>query len=213
MSFQDYGIPAYRVGTWMNAIRTAKSEEERYSLLECFWESQLKSKIWLIEEVKNILNIENKTLTGSAYVFGGWHGLNAMFLRDNFPNISTVYSIDENPICVMQGQLLTNYDTRISFITEKMENFKFYPEDVSLIVNTATEHISQETFDTWFKNVPKNVLVILQGNNFTELKSEHIRTTKTLKEFIKLNKIKKSIYTGQLDCIQFTRFMNIGYKT
>jgi len=212
MSFSDYGIPAYRVGTWMNAIRAAESAEERYSLLECFWESQLKSKIWLVEELKNILKKENTTLSGSAYVFGGWHGLNAMFLRDNFPEITTVFSIDENPECVRQGETLTNYDTRINFITEKMENFKFYAKDVCLVVNTATEHISQKTFDTWYKHIPNNVIITLQGNNFKELSGEHIRTTNTLKEFVKRNKIKKSMYTGELDCIQFTRFMNIGYK-
>lgn len=212
MSFHNYGIPAHRVGTWMNVIRSAETAEERYSLLECFWESQLKSKVWLVEELKNVLNKENKTLQGSAYVFGGWHGLNAMFLRDNFPDITTVYSIDADANCVKQGQTLTNYDTRISFITEKMENFKFYSKDVCLIVNTATEHISQKVFNTWFSNIPNNVLIALQGNNFEELKGEHVRTTKTLKEFIKTNKIKKSMYTGELDCSQFTRFMNIGYK-
>jgi len=83
--------------------------------------------------------------------------------------------------------------------------------NASLIINTSTEHVSQNTFDTWLNNMPANVPIILQGNNFFSCE-EHIRCTDTLNEFTKINKLDTIIYSGELDCIQFKRFMIIGNK-
>lgn len=208
MSLQDYKIPTTRVVNWMNAIRSTSEEAERYTLLECFWESQLKSKIWLITELLKITD----TLIGTSYVFGGWHGLNAMFICDNFPLIQKIYSIDLDPKCVSMGLSLTGLDTRIIFQTQPMETFVDYESDTCLVINTATEHISQDVFDKWYNNIPPNCLLVLQGNNYIDLVDQHIRPNNTIQEFLETNRIDKLLFSGELDCAQFTRYMSIGYK-
>lgn len=201
-------IPGTRFIHWMNVIRDTSDDELRYDLLECFWESQVKSKYWMVEELKQL----ESDVRGIVYVFGGWHGLAAMTLIDNFSNIETIYSIDKNPACVMQGNILSNNDSKIFFLTDDMSSFKFYSKDAGLIVNTSTEHITQEDFDSWLTNVPDNVLIVLQGNNYKELVGEHIRTTDTLQEFKEKNSLGTILFAGELDCKQFTRYMVIGYK-
>jgi hypothetical protein len=57
-----------------------------------------------------------------------------------------------------------------------------------------------------------NVPIILQGNNFFSC-PEHIRCSTNLDDFNKKNPLEKVIYTGELNCVQFTRYMTIGYKT
>lgn len=201
-------IPGHRFIHWMNVIRGTENDELRYSLLECFWESQVTSKYWMKSELENI----NENLSGVVYVFGGWHGLASMVLVDAFPGIEQVYSIDKNSQVAQQGRTLTNNDPKIFFHTMDMNGFKSYSKHTSLIVNTSTEHINQDVFDGWMAAVPDNVLVVLQGNNYSMLENEHIRTTETLDEFKEKNKLGTVLYSGELDCKQFIRYMQIGYK-
>lgn len=193
----------------MNTIRNS-SEHEQYRLLENFWESQVKSKAWLINEIKN----QNLLIEKNVYIFGGWHGILAQLLVDTFPKIKTVYSIDIDVDCKIYGNLLSNNDKRIVFITEDMKNFSNY-ENATLVINTSTEHITEEVYNDWLLNVPTDVPMIVQGNNFYDC-PEHIRCHDTLKEFNKNSKLKKILYTDTLECPgpngSFHRFMTIGYK-
>lgn len=196
----------------MNLLRDTDDHTLRYEFLEAFWESQVTSKHWLITELKEALKISlNDVDSKIGYVFGGWHGLCAMFLIDNIQQVSTVYSIDMDIKNETNGIQLTNNDSRIIFKTERMENFSTYQQNPSVIVNTSTEHITQKQYDSWLENIPKKTWVVLQGNNY-DLVEEHIRTTKNLQEFKEKNPLDVIFYAGELDCKQFTRYMTIGYK-
>jgi hypothetical protein len=187
----------------MNVIRET-SGTNQYRLLENFWASQLRSKAWLINTIK-MLDLPQ---SGNVYIFGGWYGILASLIMDNF-DYDIVCSIDIDPNCKVIGELL---DSRIKFVSSDMIYIiKEEITNASLIINTSTEHVSQNTFDIWLNNMPNNVPIILQGNNFFSC-NEHIRCTDTLSEFTKINQLDTVIYSGELDCIQFKRFMNIGYK-
>jgi hypothetical protein len=187
----------------MNVIRET-SGTNQYRLLENFWASQLRSKAWVINTIK-ILDLPQD---GNVYIFGGWYGILASLIMDNF-DYDIVCSIDIDPNCKVIGELL---DSRIKFVSSDMIYIiKEEITNASLIINTSTEHVSQNTFDIWLNNMPNNVPIILQGNNFFSCK-EHIRCTDTLNEFTKINQLNTVIYSDELDCIQFNRFMNIGYK-
>lgn len=199
----------------MHIIRETEDTGVRYDLLEAFWGSQVKSKSWLIREIKNIYkeNPEWKK-EGVAYIFGGWHGLMAMLVIDHLPNIHTVYSLDKNPTTVVYGKMLSNNDKRIKFMTYDMTVFpkKAYLEETALIINTSTEHLRQRGYDDWRSNLKENTLVALQGNNFKQL-GEHVRTSENLGMFVSQNKLNNMLFLGELDCNQFTRYMTIGYET
>lgn len=195
-------LKTQRVIQWMNVVRKYKGEEQ-YRILESFWESQLTSKQWIIDTLTN----KNIVVYGSVYIFGGWFGVLGGMLLDNFDHITKVYSIDIDPNVKIIGQQL-NPD--VTFITSDMQDFRF-EEKPSLIINTSTEHVSQETFDLWLKTIPKFVPIILQGNNYFSC-NEHVRCTNDLEEFKKVNFLDSVKYEGELDCTQFKRFMVIGYK-
>lgn len=191
-----------RVIQWMNVVRETQGEEQ-YRILESFWESQITSKQWIID----VLNDLNMSCHGCVYIFGGWFGVLGGMLRDTYKNINQVYSLDLNPEVKKIGERM-NPD--ITFITGDMREtiFKEFP---SLIINTSTEHISQETFNIWMNLMPKFVPIVLQGNNFFSC-SEHIRCSENLFEFKKMNSLGVTKYEGELDCTQFNRYMTIGYK-
>lgn len=198
----------------MNSVRELNDSKNRYDILEAFWGSQVKSKSWMIDQIKEIYKTNPEwEKAGIAYVFGGWHGLSAMFIIDHLPNISKVYSLDKDPKCALYGNILTNNDPRIQFKTYDMTVFsrEFYPEDTALIINTSTEHLRQRGYDDWFANVKENTLLAVQGNNYKSVE-DHIRVSENLNMFVSQSQINNVLYKGELNCIQFTRYMCIGYR-
>lgn len=196
-------ISSDRIIQWMNAIRET-SGQDQYRLLENFWASQIRSKAWLINTIKSLKLLDE----GDVYIFGGWYGILASLIRDTFL-YNNIYSVDIDPECEVIG---TDLDNRISFITCDMAEFVFTQKtSPALIINTSTEHITQEIFDRWKSNMPSNVPIILQGNDFFQY-HEHVRCAKNLNTFVKINNLNTFIFSGELDCKQFTRFMTVGYK-
>lgn len=211
-------IPGQRFIDWMNLIRSTEDSILRYEFLEAFWESQITSKYWMIQELKKIANTTigaKKILNNSfAYVFGGWHGLSAMCLVDNIPELSLVYSIDKDSKNELNGKKLCNYDRKIAFQTYDMTEFPqrgYNPINTALVVNTSSEHITQEEYQRWIRNVPPRTLIVLQGNNYDKVQ-EHVRPAKNLAHFMEINPLDAVYYSGELDCKQFTRYMIIGYN-
>lgn len=200
-------ISSSRIIQWMNVIRDSPAEIE-YRLLESFWDSQLRSKSWLVNNIKKYI----PELSGNVYIMGGWYGILSQLIVDNFR--TSVYNIDLDTSCIKYGGLLSNHDYRIKFLTRDMAKFGNYVNP-QLIINTSTEHVTQETYNLWLEKVPSEVPIIIQGNNFYEC-FDHIRCFDTLEEFNANNLLKNIVYTGTLECMgpnkPFHRFMTIGYK-
>jgi len=219
-------IPSARVIAWMNALRHHTGETQ-YRILENFWESQIKSKAWIITMLKEL----NITSGGDAYVFGGWYGVMASMLADNC-GFRKVYSIDADCSCKIFGEELDQQETslKIEFVTSAMEDFTFdnytnteksyglhyglhkvfVYSSPRLIINTSVEHIATDVFNRWLSNVPDDVPIVLQGNNLDI--PEHVRIATSLEDFKKQNPLQKILWEGELDCETFTRYMIIGYK-
>jgi hypothetical protein len=192
--------------TWMNVIRL-QTGKTQYRILENFWESQIKSKEWMIRELKNI--VKNQHLE-TTYIFGGWFGMLGSLLFCNL-NCGKIYSIDLDEECSIIGNLL---NPKNIFITDDMKKFTYY-ENPSLIINTSTEHVTQNVYDEWYKNVPQQSLLVLQGNSFFE-SEEHVRCCDSIEKFKEMNPLSEYLYSGELLCPgpnqYYKRFMTIGYK-
>lgn len=195
-----------RITQWMNVIRSHRHDSSKqYRILENFWESQINSKVWMLENIQNT----NIKFFSSVYIFGGWYGLLAQMISDIYPDVR-IFSIDQDPECAIIGAALANYDPKITFLTEKMEEFSNY-EKFPLIINSSVEHLEESVFDKWLGNIPNTTPIVLQGNDFFDC-PEHVRCVKTLSEFESITKITAIHMTGILDCKQFSRFMLIGAK-
>jgi hypothetical protein len=190
----------------MNVIRDTTGDKQ-YRILENFWSSQLTSKEWL---VSSAINHINKNTAGTIYVFGGWYGIIAQLLAEQF-RVCSIISIDIDSECEYYGNQLKLPEDNITFVTMDMGSWNIYSTDAALVINTSTEHISQNTYNSWVSQVPNNVLTVLQGNDFFSC-SEHVRCSPTLEDFKKMNPLDKYILQGSLNCQTFTRWMTIGYK-
>jgi len=193
----------------MNVIRQSVSDPIlQRRILENFWESQLTSKTWMLGAIEANLD---RLIDGNVFVFGGWHGIAATLLADTLP-VKNVYSIDIDPNCSSIGSSLSNNDPRITFLTRDMKDFNRdeYTNPV-LIINTSTEHVTQDVFDAWLAQTPEDVPIILQGNNYFACE-EHVRCSRSLRHFNEQNPLSKILFTGSLQCDPFVRYMTIGYR-
>lgn len=178
---------------------------------------QVESKLWLCKELETH---HAWHLSKHIAIYGGWYGLTAFLLltRQHLPHIVKIRSYDIDPVCEPIADKINN--------TWELEDWKFkaytadcndivWSEDSAwvpnIIINTSTEHFIR---DDWWKNIPKNMFVVLQGTNMEE--DDHVSRCATLKEFEARFPMSTTLYIGAKTFSYpdktFDRFMIIGLK-
>lgn len=185
---------------WMEYIRN--NPENAYRFSENFWSSQIDSKKWLLEHVT--------PMDRSIVIFGGWYGVLAQFIAHKYPDVRIV-TTDVDPICEHVFNAIDEHYHEISFRHHDMQNGMptacLYPD---LVINTSSEHVTQEVYDAWWDSIPSGTKYIVQGNNLEN--PEHVRLADNLEQFLNINRIKEPEYAGMLKCGHFYRYMAVGYK-
>jgi len=189
---------------WMELIRTHPDG------LACFWPSQIRSKAWIVD------TLEFNTLIPepfSCIIFGGWYGVLADMLRIKRGGQICIVDLEEKYLEWCSQKYIT-WNGCMSEYT--------YTHKPDLVINTSTEHVSQEVYDKWFDNIPEGTYYIIQGNNDFKEK-DHIRASVDLDTFAVKNRLTNYImleeqpYDGPWDFENdkpnyFKRFMGIGKK-
>jgi len=199
---------------WFNAIRNLP-ENQRYRALEGMWDTQLHSKKWIVDELNAILSSDSRN--HNVYVFGGWIGiLSSMLLQRSKFAINKIRSIDIDPWCESVADTVCKpYEMdgwRFKARTADMCEFEYeHNLSPSIVINTSSEHVDQNTYDVWYDSIPKNVLVVVQSNDFYDC-SEHIRCVSSIQEFKTKNHVSNVLYEGTLDSKNYTRYMCMWIK-
>ena len=165
-------------------------------------------------EAKNFLVGDPGSIDGVRYDFSFNVGSDA-FYHENIQDSYASTPVTEEMVTLTKEDLENfHHGFALNDARRKVynsNNFKGTADDVSVIINTSTEHMTQEEYDEWLELLPIGIPIILQGNNFFNCE-DHIRCQKTLHEFNQLNKLQNIQYSKLLDCTQFHRFMTVGYK-
>jgi hypothetical protein len=190
---------------WMDAIRNS---DDRYRTLESFWKGQIRSKVWLIDNLISHVS----SFSNNIVIHGGWNGVLASLLFQTNAAITKIVSVDIDPSCEETARTMNKIEEmqgKFQAVTANMADYEysFYPD---IVINTSCEHVDQETYEKWLSKVPQGSVIILQSNNYFEL-DEHIRCATDLTEFKKQSKI-KVISASLLELPKYTRFMLIGFK-
>lgn len=193
---------------------------------DCFSRGQLQSKIWLITELRKLdVNL------GTVFLCAGWYGTLATMLFESNLAIDRIRSFDVDETTVDIAEVFNKpwftdqwkFKALINDIHEidyneytwqfwsNANNRMSYPiTDVpNTIINTSCEHI--ENFKDWYNKIPSGKLVVLQGNNYTEIE-EHVNCSNNLTEFSEKSPMTTVLFEGELLLPKYTRFMKIGFK-
>lgn len=196
------------VAFWMDAVRNS---ENPYGVLESFWKGQLRSKEWLIKNLHPYTPVDGTKL--DIVIHGGWNGVLASMLFNSGLDIARIENVDidsetagpASDICKRQEM-----EGRFLQVIQDMEHY-VYSNPPHIVINTSTEHISQDKYDCWLKNVPEKSLIVLQSNNYYDL-PEHIRCFNTVEDFAAHSGLSTILKKDTLELPLYNRFLLIGYK-
>ena len=189
------------VARWFNYVR----EKSNPRFTECFWDTQLKSKAEIID---NLPQDEH----GNYFVFGGWFGVLAHLLDDNII-ANEIYSVDIDPQCKEVGDIYFLREN-ITYVTADMCGYQYY-KNPHVVINTSTEHLHQYKYDEWWNGIPEGTFYVVQGNDLKI--PEHVRTFSSLEYFKEWNRCTKITYESGMELpgpnnSTYTRYTVMGYK-
>jgi hypothetical protein len=170
--------------------------------LDAFWSGQLKSKEWLISNLRK--HIDTPV---SVDIHGGWVGVLASMLFQSDIVCKNIRSIDIDPACEVTATMMNKGEEiagRFRAVTSDMCSIR---SDADVIINTSCEHITQDQYDLWLSGVPHNSLIVVQSNDYGI--PEHIRTAKDITEFKTQSQL-TVLWSGKLELPKYTRYMIIG---
>jgi len=188
---------------WMDAIRNSN---DRYRTLESFWKGQVRSKIWLIENLSNYASDKPNRVV----IHGGWNGVLASLLFNSDIPIKHITSVDIDPDCEETARTVNKqYEMqgRFAAVIADMQEFE-YKEAPDIVINTSAEHVSDDVLNVWFSKIPTDALCAIQSNNYFQL-SEHVNCVNTAQQ-LESKFALKTKYIDSLVTEKYTRFMVIG---
>lgn len=169
------------------------------SIINSVNENQEKSKEWLVtNSEKYIQIIDNPKIV----VLAGWYGN----LANRLKQYGKVKSIDINEWCEAIGKKL--YDD-VKFETKDIREYDTSKFDV--ITCTSCEHFTQTDFEKIYSKIKVGSLVILQSNNYYQIK-EHLNCFDSLEDFKNSVPFSKLLYKGELKLPKYTRFLLVGIR-
>jgi len=174
--------------------------------VDCLSKGQLASKIWAVQEIKNITKSP-----GNINLLCGWYAIIAEMLFENL-KVGIIRSYDLDPDCTSIADELNishviNGWRFKSFVADINSDLEYI--SVGTVINTSCEHVKS---NQWFKNIPDGRLVVLQSNNGYDIADDHINCVDSVEEMKQKYKMSHILYDGELDVINFKRFMLIGIK-
>jgi hypothetical protein len=186
---------------WMQAIRQSP---DPMRTMDAFWSGQLKSKEWLITNLRN-----HVTKFVTIDIHGGWVGVLASMLFQSDVPILNIRSIDIDSTCepiAVNMNKIEEITGRFRAVTADMCAIR---SDADVIINTSCEHVTQDQYDLWLSGHPQNSLLVLQSNDYDI--PEHVRTADSINTFKEQCGI-NVIWAGELALPLYKRFMIIGRK-
>ena len=193
---------------------------------DCFSRGQLQSKLWLVHELKKC-NVE----LGTVFLCAGWYATLATMIFESDIKVDKIrsFDIDETTVDIAETFNKSWFENQWQFkaLVEDIQDINYnehtwqywsnknnrmsYPiiDSPNTIINTSCEHI--ENFSEWYSKMPIGKLVILQSNDYFEVK-EHVNCSKSISQFSRSCPMKETLFEGELFLPDYTRFMKIGYK-
>lgn len=203
------------------------NEQEINAISDAFSRSQIKSKVWLVEELSKIgLEYDN------VVVMASWFGQLIRLLDKKLTfNKARLLELDKSACIIsdkifnfdnLDGYRVKSINADISALTavksgyiwniENFTNNKVYEEKFlpNLIINTSAEHMTEEWYNQIrFKEFETNPIVAIQSNNLFDI-PEHINCVHGIDHMKKKFPMKEILFEGELQLKGYKRVMLIG---
>jgi|688.fasta_scaffold194817_2 hypothetical protein len=204
-----------------------KLDLDNRALQDAFSRSQMRSKIWLVEQLALIRS--NYT---SVAIMAGWFGQvktiydqqltyskmrvieldrSACETSDYVFNLSNLENHKVKSVCANINQL-TLHKNGYEWSVENFRDGTAYSEKFlpDLIINTSAEHMTEEWFHQLrFKQLDSDPIVAIQSNNLFDI-PEHINCVHSVDHMQKKFPMREVLFAGELQLKGYKRVMLIG---
>jgi hypothetical protein len=204
-----------------------KLDLDNKPLQDAFSRSQIKSKIWLVQQLAHVQAHYNQVA-----VLAGWFGQiksiydqqltygkmrvieldqSACKTSDYVFNLSNLENHKVKAVCANINQLTLHkngYEWNVeNFRDGTAYSEKFLPD---LIINTSAEHMTEEWYHQLrFKQLDSDPIVAIQSNNLFEI-AEHVNCVHSVDHMIKKFPMREILFAGELQLKGYKRVMLIG---
>ena len=209
-----------------------KDENDPAIIQDAMSRSQMKSKIWLIDELAKIKDTLPLGCFYNILILAGWFGqLRSIYDKkltyrkmrfldidcvacqtsDYIFNLSDLENYKVKAVCADVNQLnlhKNGYEWDVENFKENTKYTEKYLPD--LIINTSAEHMTEEWFhQIRFKEMESNPIVAIQSNNMFDGEG-HINCVYSADHMKKKFPMKEVLYEGELQLKGYKRVMIIG---
>jgi hypothetical protein len=204
-----------------------KLDLDNRPLQDAFSRSQMRSKIWLIEQLalirSNYANVailagwfgQIKTIYDQQLTYGKMRVVEldkaACEISDYVFNLSNLENHKVKAVCANINQLTLHkngYEWNVeNFRDGTAYSEKFLPD---LIINTSAEHMTEEWYHQLrFKQLDSDPIVAIQSNNLFEI-AEHVNCVYSVDHMMKKFPMREVLFAGELQLKGYKRVMLIG---
>jgi len=212
----------------LRSIEKYRKTRDDYAINDAFSRGQIRSKIWLTNELRNI-NAQYDNIV----ILAGWLGQLVDILTRSI-GFNKLRNIELDRECCEESDYnfnlqrlkdwrvksvhadINNLEAHLNGYLLQTENFKsnkvvsekFMP---NLIINTSSEHMS----DDWYQQIKDkswDCTVAIQSNNLFD-HEQHVNCVHSIDHMKKKFPMEKILYEGELQLSGFKRVMLIGKPT
>jgi len=209
-----------------------KDENDPAIIQDAMSRSQMKSKIWLIDELAKIKDTLPSGCFYNILILAGWFGqLRSIYDKkltyrkirfldidreacqtsDYIFNLSDLENYKVKAVCADVNQLNLHKNGYEWDVENFKENTKYTEKYIpDLIINTSAEHMTEEWFhQIRFKEMESDPIVAIQSNNMFDGEG-HINCVYSVDHMKKKFPMKEVLYEGELQLKGYKRVMIIG---
>ena len=214
------------------SIADYKKKVKGEAIYDLMSRSQIKSKIWLVEELENVRQSLSNPVYKQVMVMAGWFGQiktiydkkltyrkmriveldrEACKTSDYIFNLAELEDHKVKAVCADINDLTLHkngYEWRVENFKESTSYAeKFLPD---LIINTSAEHMTEEWFHQLrFKQLEGDPVVAIQSNNLFDI-PEHVNCVHSVDHMKKKFPMREVLFAGELQLKGYKRVMLIG---
>lgn len=175
-------------------------------LRDAISDGQLLSKLWLIENLKGLIDagkISSENGKIKVLITGGWIGTLALMMSAwDLPVSVTNVDLDGRALRVADT---LNYD--FDYRSLMMDMYEVNYGEYDVIINTSSEHIPD--IHAWRKLIPAGRTLIVQNNDYDTIE-DHISNVYSSTELSEILSLSEIHYEGTRKFPMYSRFMVIG---
>jgi hypothetical protein len=197
---------------FITALGQAIDYDKTLNWIDALSRNQVKSKLWLLEEIKQLPQYKTATKIGNipvnTVVVGGWVGLLPFLAQLSGFNIDNVTNVDIDVSVHYPAAILnTGFCKTFKNSSLDIRKFNFDKYKNLVVIDTIVEHF--ENHGEWVKTLPTGTTVVLQGNDMFDV-PDHVNCHNSLNEFLEHCGLNTILWSGELLLHKCTRFMAIG---